>query len=284
MKRLNLFVMFICLAVVMSMTTACSRVVPGEEGFLVNNWGDDKGEITTVGTGLHWYNPFKFDLRTYEMQLQNVSWETADSNTGYFSWNDKEGMTFMSDVGISYRVLPGGSGKIFMKYRKGLEEVTNIDMKNKLQDAFNIAGSKRRASEIYGEGKTEFIDEVQSLLQGDFKDMFVIEKVSLKGRMVLPKKVQDGIELQMQAKQTAKQRENEIAEAEAERKKRKELADADAYTITANATARAKSIEMIQQQLAKSPDYIEYLKAEKWDGQLPVYTNGVPMIKIAPEK
>jgi regulator of protease activity HflC (stomatin/prohibitin superfamily) len=98
--------------------------------------------------------------------------------------------------------------------------------------------------------------------------------------MVLPDKVRKGIEDQFVATQKARQRENEVAEAAAERLKQKEVADGEAYTIEQKAQAEATAIKAVQEQLSKSPQYIEYLKATKWDGKLPVYTNGVPMMKL----
>jgi len=35
------------------------------------------------------------------------------------------------------------------------------------------------------------------------------------------------------------------------------------------AEAEAESIKLIQQALAKSPDYTEYIKWSKWNGELP---------------
>ena len=35
------------------------------------------------------------------------------------------------------------------------------------------------------------------------------------------------------------------------------------------AQAEAESIRLIQEALAKSPDYVDYVKWNKWDGKLP---------------
>ena len=44
-------------------------------------------------------------------------------------------------------------------------------------------------------------------------------------------------------------------------------ADADSQKIKADAEAYA--IQAVQEQLAKSPNYIDYLKVNNWDGVLP---------------
>jgi hypothetical protein len=41
-----------------------------------------------------------------------------------------------------------------------------------------------------------------------------------------------------------------------------------------NALAEARSITVKQEALQKSPQYVELIKAERWDGKLPVYQFG----------
>lgn len=51
----------------------------------------------------------------------------------------------------------------------------------------------------------------------------------------------------------------------------KQQAQYEADAAVAKATGDAKSIEIINSQLAKSPQYIDYIIAQKWNGQLPSY-------------
>ena len=48
-----------------------------------------------------------------------------------------------------------------------------------------------------------------------------------------------------------------------------ETAKGDSAKAIINATAEAEAIKIKQQQLRQSTQYIEYLKAQKWDGQMP---------------
>ena len=68
-----------------------------------------------------------------------------------------------------------------------------------------------------------------------------------------------------------KQAESELKAAELEALKIKALADAEAYKI-----------DVMNQQLSKSENYIELKKAERWNGVLPVYAGGdnTPMIDL----
>ena len=71
--------------------------------------------------------------------------------------------------------------------------------------------------------------------------------------------------------QKVKKAESELRAAKLEAQRIKELADAEAYKIS-----------VINETLAKSPNYIELKKVEQWNGVLPVYTGGdnIPMIDL----
>jgi len=64
----------------------------------------------------------------------------------------------------------------------------------------------------------------------------------------------------------------------------KQQAQYEADAAVAKAQGDAQSIAIINAQLAKSPEYIQYLIAQKWDGHLPNYlsTNGQSNPVLAP--
>lgn len=66
----------------------------------------------------------------------------------------------------------------------------------------------------------------------------------------------------------------------------KQQAQYEADAAIAKANGDAQAIEIINRQLAKSPQYIQYLIAQKWDGKLPQYlsTNGQSNPVLAPFK
>ena len=71
----------------------------------------------------------------------------------------------------------------------------------------------------------------------------------------------------MEAKQTAEQNalkaQQDLARIEIEAKQK-----------VVQAQAEAESIRLIQDTLSSSPEYIDYIKWNKWDGVLPVYLGG----------
>ena len=78
----------------------------------------------------------------------------------------------------------------------------------------------------------------------------------------------------IEAKQTAQQQalkaEQDLARVKIEAQQKVEQAKAEAEATRARAEAEAYAIEMIQKELERSEQYIEYQKVEKWNGELPL--------------
>ena len=76
--------------------------------------------------------------------------------------------------------------------------------------------------------------------------------------------------------------ENKTKEKEEEAKQVVIAAEAEAKSKRIAAEAEADAIKAIQEQLQRSPNYIDYFQIEKWNGQLPqVVSDGVnPFIAL----
>ncbi len=83
----------------------------------------------------------------------------------------------------------------------------------------------------------------------------------------------DAFEQSIQAKviaaQDALKMQNKTAEKEEEAKQLVIAAEAAAEAQKINAEAEAYAIQVVQEQIAQSPNYIEYLKISNWNGVLP---------------
>lgn len=80
---------------------------------------------------------------------------------------------------------------------------------------------------------------------------------------------EQAIRLKVEAEQEALRMKNETVAKEEEAKQRVIAAQAEADSKRIQAEAEAYAIELIQQQLQASPEYIELQKVEKWNGEWP---------------
>jgi len=90
------------------------------------------------------------------------------------------------------------------------------------------------------------------------------------------------IEAKVEAEQKALKAENDLRRIEVEAKQREANAVGVANANIAEAKGEAEAIAIINQALAENPNYLEWLKTQAWDGQLPLVVGegGTPFIQI----
>jgi regulator of protease activity HflC (stomatin/prohibitin superfamily) len=94
----------------------------------------------------------------------------------------------------------------------------------------------------------------------------------LRTNITPPEALQDAIIAKTKAIQQAEASEQQALTAIAEGKRKVAVARADSAEMIINASAAAMSIKIKQTQI--TPMYIEYLKAQAWDGKLPTTVAG----------
>ena len=262
--------------------TGCSRssIEAGYVGVKVDLYGSDKGvQAEVVGPGKYWlsYNEEMYKFPTF---TQNVTWQRSEKEDESITFQDREGIQINADVGVSLSVPFDQAAKVFQKYRKGIDEVSDIYVRNMVRDAINSETSKMDVESIYGPGKEQLMTAVTTRVRDQVAPLGInVEKIYWIGAMRLPNSITNAINAKIEATQKAQQRENELqtAKAQAEIAREEARGDADAAIIAAK--GRAESNKMIQASITK--ELIEYTKAQRWDGKLPQVTgSSVPMINM----
>lgn len=273
MKNFSLFLIVVSILMLFP-GCGCNKVPAGNVGIRVFLLGSSKGVDTEeLGVGRYWIG-LNEELYIFPTFKQNVVW-TKDPTEGSpndesITFQTSEGMVVGADIGITYQIDPRKVSNIFQKYRRGVEEITDIFLRNKVRDTFNMVSSSYKVESIYGEGKVKLLKEVNEKIKNDLqKEGILIEKVYLVERFRLPETVVKALNLKIEATQRAEQRENELREAQAEAKKIVALAKAEADAIKEKSKAITTTI-------------IKYEAIKKWDGKLPHYNGGgaVPFLEI----
>ena len=90
------------------------------------------------------------------------------------------------------------------------------------------------------------------------------------------------IEAKVEAEQKALKAENDLLRIEVEARQREQQAEGEASANIARANGEAEAIRIINEALAQNPSYLEWLKTQAWDGQLPLVVGegGTPFIQI----
>lgn len=282
MKTTIRMILSLLLLTMVFSAVGCSKVPAGHKGVKVYLLGGSKGvEAEELGVGRYWIG-WNEELYLFPTFTQNAIW-TADEREGSptnesIEFQTREGMAVSADIGISYSINPEMVSEIFQKYRKGVDEITAIVIRNAVRDAFVKFSATKPVEYVYGAGKAELLADVQKYVSDYFKPIGIdIEKISLVGQFRLPGAVTTALNAKIEATQRAQQRENEVQEAKAEAAKKVAQAVGEAESLLTVAKGQAEANRILTASI--SPALIDYKRVEKWDGILPKVTGGAtPMI------
>lgn len=239
-------------------------IPPGYVGIVVNMFGSEKGvEENELQVGAHLVAPWKV-IYKFPIFEQNHLWEGAQK----FTFQTSEGLVVEADVGITYHLEPNKIYLLFAKYRRGMDEITDVFIRNFTRDAINRFASKLKIEDLYGTAKEKFFDDVQTLVRQDLQELgIIVGRIYLVGNLHFPESVVKALNAKIEAVQRAQQRENELRESEAEAKKQMAKAHGEAESALIRARAQAESNLIVAQSL--TPELIYWQGIQKWNGQLP---------------
>lgn len=253
-----------------------TMISPGYVGVVVDLFGDNKGvEVREKHVGMHWIAPWK-KVYMFPVFEQNDTWEGDEE----FHFQTSEGLACSAAIGITYHLRPESIPNIFGKYRRGMDDIAGVFIRNFIRDAINKSASKMKIEDLYGPGKEAFLEDVQCTVQKDLKDIGIeVARIYLIGRFHFPQNVINALNSKIEATQRAQQRENELREAEAQAKKEIARADGQARCMIIEASGQAEANRIMAESITE-PLLLKQL-IEKWDGKLPQIIGAVqPLIQV----
>lgn len=253
---------------------ACEKIPAGNVGIKVNLYGDDKGvQVQELPPGRYWAG-INYEFYEFPTFTQNASWESAE---GDIQFQTREGMTIDVNLGIKYHLDPSMITQIFQTYRKGVEEITNVDVRNIVRNSLNRHASQYTIREIYGARKNEFLDAMIADVKSQTEpNGIIVEEIFVIGTFFLPDQVYASIEATQKAEQDALQRTNEVQTSIAEAQKLVEEARGEAESIRLRAEAEANANVVIAESISET--LIDYYRVQAWDGAMPRVTGSEGLI------
>ena len=274
MKR----VLTLSLSLCALLLAACSKVPAGNVGVKFQMYGDGKGALQELPPGRYWVG-WGYELYTFPTYTQTYTF-TRSASEGRpvdesLSFQTSQGLTVNADVGITYHIDPAKVTLIFQKYRKGIDEITDVYLRNMVRDALVKQAAGLDIESVYGRGKANLIEAVQRDVSDEVAPVgIVVEKIYWIGELRLPENVVQSINAKIQATQMAEQRQNEVAQAQAEAQKVEAEAQGQAQARITIAEAEARAIALKGEALRQNPNVVQMSAIEKWDGRLPTYSGG----------
>lgn len=300
----------VILAIVMVIALFCcvkclEKVPAGYVGVVYNMNGGVDGEVLTQGW--HLVAPTK-KVTTYSIGIEQ-SYLTSDNKGDSkqdesFSIPTSDGKTVRVNLEFSYRFDEARVASTFVMFKgKSGEVIKDTFIKPKIIAWTQEVSANYPVTDIFGDKRTAINAELDTYLKEKFDPYgIVIDTVNFTDISVddetaaaIQKKVtaQQEMELANIEAQTAKiqaEKDKQVAEVAAQQKIIEENAKAEAMRINAEAEAEALRIKAEAEAEANrlvaaslTPQLIEKIKYEQWNGQLPKVTgNSASIVDIEP--
>lgn len=277
MKNVTLSAILVMLTLLL---TGCGRatVPAGFVGVKVDLYGDEKGvQQEVVGVGKYW-------LTWNEEIYQFPTFNQLHVYEQPFNFQTKDSMSVSAKVGVEYYVDQSKVSTVFQTYRKGVDEITQVNIRQNIADALIKDSGKMDIGTLAGEGRSKLLDSVTASVKSKLDPIgIVIVKLSWTDDLTYPPQVTASINAKIEATQKTLLRENEIAQTKAEALKAIEQARGEAESIALRAKAEADAIALRGEALRQNPEVLQLEAINKWNGTLPQYmTSGssTPFVQV----
>lgn len=111
-----------------------------------------------VGVGRYWtgWNTEVYIFPTFKQM------KTYDEP---FSFQMSDGTTIGYHIGVASKVDPSKVTTVFQTYRKGVDDITDTDLRQKIADALNRLASKMTTDKFIDGGKSELLDVISCAIE-----------------------------------------------------------------------------------------------------------------------
>lgn len=287
--------LFLCLA--------CTERIPtGYVGVVYNMSGGVDGEV--LSQGFHLVAPTKkvtvysIGIEQSYLSAEKVGDSPKDES---FSIPTSDGKTVRVNLEFSYRFDEARVANTFTQFKgKSGEEIKDTFIKPKIIAWTQEVSANYPVTDIFGDKRTQINAELDVYLREKFAPYGIIIdtvnftdiSVDAETAAAIQKKVnaQQELELANIEAQTAKiqaNKDREVARVQAEKDKEVAAIKAEQKLVTAEAEAQALLIAAeaeaeANREIAASltPQLIEKIKYEQWNGQMPKVTGGNAIVSI----
>lgn len=264
-----------------SFFVGCEVIDAGSVGIKVDRVGGARGasKIENVN-GFQPYFKWVSKIYEYPISQQPIEYKTSEDKPEDFVVAAAGGTPFIMHPSFSIAVNPDKVDSMFSQLRQPLENLIHGYIKNALKQSLREVTNTFTPDSIINSVSiydAAVIDDLNHRLHPYFtvsqytSNMIPDEglRTAIKAKALA---IQEAQTIENQQKKIKAQVENDLLEA-----------SRDSAVKVKAAIAEARSISVQQEALKQSPQYVELIKAQKWNGELPTYMfggNTMPMINL----
>ena len=243
-KIVKIAIIAVCAIVVVGVAISCFTVVQAGHTGVVLTFG--AVEDTELEEGLHFKIPFI--QRVVQMNNRTQKIETEGSSSS----KDLQIISYV--VAVNYHVNDDSSASLYQNVGTDYGSVVIIPA---IQESIKAVTAQYTAEELITKRQTVG-EQIKDALSEKINQYGITVEIFNFVDFDFSEEFNAAVEAKQTAQQIALKAEQDLARIEVEAQQK----------IT-QAEAEAESIRLIQEALAKSPDYVDYIKWNKWNGELP---------------
>lgn len=243
-KLKKIILIVLAVAVIVVVGVSCFTVVGAGHTGVVTTFGAVSDKV--LQEGMHFKIPFAQEI----VQVNNRTQKTEASGTA--SSNDLQIVSYV--VAVNYRVNNTASASLYKNVGMDYENVVIVPA---IQESIKAVSAQYTAEELITKRQTVG-EAIKAALSEKISSYGITVEIFNIVNFDFSEEFNAAVEAKQTAQQNALKAEQDLARIEVEAKQK-----------VTQAEAEAESIKLIQDALAKSPDYIDYVKWNKWDGKLP---------------
>lgn len=239
------------------------RVDAGHVGIKVKLTGNSRGVSNyEYKTGWVLYNSWIEQMLEFPTYQQHIEYDDQVIIT-------KGGFSATIKPSFNYSLKATAIGDMFENLRVGVKEVEQNWLKNAIIGAVNDVSNTWEVDSIFTH-RAQFEASIVTECNKRLVKWFNVSQ--LRTNITPPESLQEAIVAKTKSIQQAQAEEQRALAAISTKRRKIAEAQADSAEVIINAQAAALAIKIKQNQL--SPLYIEYIKAQAWDGKLPTTMAG----------
>ncbi|MBQ4645234.1 MAG: prohibitin family protein [Clostridia bacterium] len=243
-KIVKIAIIAVCAIVVVGVAISCFTVVQAGHTGVVLTFG--AVEDTELEEGLHFKIPFI--QRVVQMNNRTQKIETEGSSSS----KDLQIISYV--VAVNYHVNDDSSASLYQNVGTDYGSVVIVPA---IQESIKAVTAQYTAEELITKRQTVG-EQIKDALSEKINQYGITVEIFNIVDFDFSEEFNAAVEAKQTAQQNALKAEQDLARIEVEAQQK----------IT-QAEAEAESIRLIQEALAKSPDYVDYIKWNKWNGELP---------------
>src|SRR5215203_3128908 len=243
----------------------------GNRGVLVQFGNVDTD--ASLDEGIHFVVPFRDNVIQMEVRTQKLVEDTTSAS--------KDLQDVSTQVALNYHINPDRAQVVYQQL--GFEYPNRV-ITPAIQESVKQVTARFNAEELITKRETvknQITDQITARLAAY---NIIVDAVSITD-FQFSQLFKQAVEAKVAAQQRALQAQNELrriqieaqqneAQAIGEQKANIARAEGIKQSNVLQAEGEAQAITIIDQQLKNNPTYLEWLKATKWDGVLPLVTGG----------